>query len=111
MARRQKMEVTCDRCTKIFEAPEPSDDGAHDHTTTLPSRGLFIDATELGLDQVAYEDLCPRCRKRCTDLICLIKKVKEAEEAGAQAAADDGEQSTHRPASRDGSTPETEERQ
>lgn len=111
MARRQKVEVTCDRCSKIYEAPAPADDVASNGALKLNSRGIFIDAAELGLDEVVFEDLCPRCTKRVTDLVRFIKMDKESDEAGAQPAADDDQQSTHRPETRDGSNPETEERQ
>ena len=104
MARKQKLEVTCDRCSRVYEAAE-STDGAE-----AQSRGLFIDATELGLNQVLYEDLCPKCRKRVSDLVGLIKKGK-GDESEAPAAADGDQQATHRPDPRDGSNPEAEERQ
>lgn len=115
MARRQKVEVTCDRCKRVYEVPE-----SPDHSDDNKSRGVFIDASELGLSQVAFDDLCPACDKRVSDLVRLILKVKtdahaptEGEaQAATPATAEEGEQqSTDRPDNRDGFNPEAEERQ
>lgn len=116
MARRQKVEVTCDRCKRVYEVPE-----SPDHSDDNQSRGVFIDASELGLGQVSFDDLCPACGKRVSDLVRLILKVKtdtpatsdgETQAAPTPATAEEGEQqSTDRPDTEDGLNPQTEERQ
>ena len=104
MARRPKVEVICDRCDKPYEdTAEAADAGAAATAAPSESRGVFIDATGLGLGEIVLEDLDPRCKKRVTDLITLIKKQKDSDETESRSTSDDAEQSTPRPVSRDAS--------
>jgi hypothetical protein len=108
------VEVTCDRCKKTYEAPPPRSPSAQEDLLASVS-GIFIDASDLQLGHIVYEDLCPRCRKRVTSLVSDIKLCQETDDAEAQPPAEsprDGEdESTHRPQEGDGFNPALEERQ
>ena len=112
MARRPMVQVTCDRCKKTYDAPpSPSTNAQEDLLSLASGTGIFIDASDLQLGQITYEDLCPRCKKRVTSLISDIKRFQDNDEGESEPAPDVRNESTHRPQTGDGLTPEMEERQ
>jgi hypothetical protein len=71
MARRQVLEVTCDRCKKTETQAVES----------VPAEGAELEVTFHG-QTVKYEDLCKRCRNACENYFkSMTKQVEEDEKA------------------------------
>jgi hypothetical protein len=92
MAREPMVKVTCDRCKKKYDEP----------TNTPSSDGVFIDAKSLGLGEIVFGDLDPKCKKRVSDLVAQIAMVKETDE---EAPPQDNQESTPRPANAERAQP------
>jgi len=69
MARRQVLEVTCDRCSKT----ETQD------VESVPEKGDELEVTFHG-QTVKYADLCKRCRGACENYFKSLTKQPDADE-------------------------------
>jgi hypothetical protein len=69
MARRQVLEIQCDRCgkTETQEIPKGDGDKAHEVELFVRFRG----------QEVKYSDLCLRCRGACEGYFQSITKTRE----------------------------------
>ena len=70
MARRQVLEVTCDRCKKT----ETQD------VESVPTEGSELEVTFHG-QSVKYADLCKRCRSACENYYKSLTKQSDEEKA------------------------------
>jgi len=70
MARREVIEVICDRCSRT-ETQEPSEAGkAYETELTVTFEG----------ETVEYKDLCMRCRKACDGYFKSLTKQSDKDE-------------------------------
>jgi len=80
MARRQVVEVTCDRCKKT----ETQD------TESAPTEGKELEVHFRG-QSVNYADLCKRCRSACENYFkSMTKQVEEVEDPKEKVAQPPG---------------------
>lgn len=74
MARREVIEVTCDRCSKT-ETQEPSEAGkAYETELTVTFEG----------ETAEYKDLCMRCRKACDGYFKSLTKQHDGKDEPEQ---------------------------
>lgn len=84
MAKRTITQHTCDRCKRTYDESDPAKESqASPPAIVIEFEEPATEAASSFRNTVKFDDLCPRCKSRCSDLVKAIRLESDDKKADA----------------------------